>query len=556
MWRGALLLCLCLLTFLLGLGRTAIVDSEEGYYAEAGREMIASGDWITPHYNFEIRLNKPILYYWLVAGTFRVAGVSEWGARIWAALSGVGLAIVAWLVGRRWIDEGTGFVAGAIVATSVGLVGIARQALPDTPLAFFITLAIWSTIEATTNQASRSNRRGWVLLAALSFGLGLITKGPIAIALPVVAVVPLLLWERFRRPAGTHGSFPLSASDIALGFILLTIVTAPWYIAVTREHGLGFLKQFILHENLDRFASGTFNDRREPWFYLPIIAGGLLPWTAFALLWIRPVREAWKSKRVSAVGARLLMWVLGPLVLLSVSTGSQHRYILPCVVPMALLLGRSIWHSASEAASRRDVLFRSATCIAGLTLLIFGALVLRAKPLLAGINPDWSPSGAFIMIAAGIVTIIAAILASTTTIPAIVAASACATVVAFNSTVLRTLRPEPVEQVADVIRQQPQVDSLCSCGAFSRNLTFYTHLPVQVGDGQDEFQRFMEQPGSLLAVTTAEGLADMEARLHRPLRRLTEVSYVNPGIWQRPGTVLRDPDPAKYLRRVILVSNR
>jgi len=567
MWRGALLLLLCLCTFLLGLGRTAIVDSDEAFYAGAGREMVASGDWITPHYNFETRLNKPILYYWLVAGTFKVGGVTETAARLWAALSGVGLALLAFLVGRRWVNDGTGFVAGAIVATSIGVVLLARQALPDIPLALFISLAIWSAIEATTSHAigisgapktgPHLSRRSWLLVAAASLALGLITKGPIAIALPVVAVVPIVVWERFtRRADGSTATLPLSVLDLAAAAAVFIAIAAPWYVAVTRVHGLDFLSRFFLHENLDRFASETFNERRLPFFYFGVMAGGLLPWTAFGLLVIGPTRDVlMRRRRLSATTARLLAWVVGPLLLLSASVGSQPRYILPCIVPVALLLGRSIWMRAAEQpAAHRDLLFTSATTLAGAVLVILGALVLRVKPILVGVNPDWSPIGAFTMIAAGAITIAAALFGPRRIIPTVVAVASCATVIAFNATVLRTGRPEAVEQIAAAIRQQDPADALCACGAFARNLTFYTQLPVYVGGNEPEFQRFLERPGTVLAVLNATELARIEANLQRQFPRLAAASYLDPELWQ--GGALLNPDPALYLKRVVLVSNR
>src|SRR5690606_32149521 len=120
------LVLLAALTFLVGLGRGAITDSDEAFYAEAAREMVASGDWITPTFNGEPRFQKPILYYWLTAGTYLVTGPTESAARLWAALSGVGLVLVTAACARRWFDEGTALLAGAIVATAFGYYAIGR----------------------------------------------------------------------------------------------------------------------------------------------------------------------------------------------------------------------------------------------------------------------------------------------------------------------------------------------------------------------------------------------------------------------------------------------
>ena len=146
------LLLLAALTFFAGLGRGAITDSDEAFYAESAREMVASGDWLTPHYNYEPRFQKPVLYYWVTAATYVVLGPTEFGARLWAAMAGFGLVLVTAAAGRRWYDESTGLLAGAIVATNFGYFSIGRMALPDLPLTFCITLAIWAALVATLEQ--------------------------------------------------------------------------------------------------------------------------------------------------------------------------------------------------------------------------------------------------------------------------------------------------------------------------------------------------------------------------------------------------------------------
>ncbi|HEY6358459.1 MAG TPA: phospholipid carrier-dependent glycosyltransferase, partial [Vicinamibacterales bacterium] len=182
MSRWAALLGLSVLTFLVGVGRPAIQDADEAFYAESGREMVASGNWITPHFNGEPRTNKPILFYWLVALDDEIAGITETGARFWSAMAGVGLALAAAGIARRWLGPGPDVIAGGIVATSLGLTRLARSALPDVPLACFVTISIWAAIEALRPGAA-ATRRGWLWLAATAVALGFLTKGPVAIVL-------------------------------------------------------------------------------------------------------------------------------------------------------------------------------------------------------------------------------------------------------------------------------------------------------------------------------------------------------------------------------------
>ena len=121
---------------MLGLGRQAITDADEAYYAEAAREMVASGDWLTPHFNFVDRWQKPVLYYWAAAATFVAAGTSEWGARGFSAMSGLALVLLTYRIGRRLLTRDAAWIGAAITATCYGYFAMARLALPDLPLAF------------------------------------------------------------------------------------------------------------------------------------------------------------------------------------------------------------------------------------------------------------------------------------------------------------------------------------------------------------------------------------------------------------------------------------
>ena len=159
------LLLLCFFTFFLGLGRQAITDADEAFYAEASREMVESGDWLTPRFNYQNRWEKPVLYYWLTAATYLVTGPTEFAARLWSALSGVGLVLLAWGIARHVTGRlDVAWLAGAIVATSFGYFAMARAALPDLPLTFCITLGIWAALRAAdaagTGPADRRLRSG------------------------------------------------------------------------------------------------------------------------------------------------------------------------------------------------------------------------------------------------------------------------------------------------------------------------------------------------------------------------------------------------------------
>ena len=289
-----LLLLLCSVTFLAGLGRPAIGDSDEAFYAEAAREMGERGDWLTPYYNYETRFQKPVLYYWLIGGTYAVAGIGEAQARLWAALSGVGLALVTAAAGRRWRDEATGLLAGAIVATSFGYFSIGRLSLPDLPLAFFVTLTVYATLVGTLDDHPRATR--WLALAGASAGAAFLTKGPVGLVVAALAILPIWWLERRRLRVPPGGAMVAVALAAAIGL--------PWYVAMFLAHGRAYMDSFFLGDNFERFATSRFNDPRPFWFYLPIVIGGMLPWTPLGAAALPPLRALIERReKVSALSA-------------------------------------------------------------------------------------------------------------------------------------------------------------------------------------------------------------------------------------------------------------
>jgi len=309
------LLLLSSLTFFLGLGRPAITDSDEGFYAEAAREMVEGGDWLTPHFNYEERWQKPALYYWLTAATYVAFGPTELAARLWSSLSGIGLVLVTWIAARRLMpgpggtdsSDDTAWLAAAVVATCFGCFFMARLALPDLPLAFLITVAIWTALE---------NR--W-LLAGAAAGLGFVAKGPLAIVIPAIVLIPI--WWRERRCTR------IRPKDVALAAAAFAAIGLPWYGAMTLEHGVAYLESFFVGDNLERFATDRFNDPRPLWFYVPIVIGGMLPWSAYlAILPWPSVRDvALRRRALTGAEWRLLAWVVVPLLFFTMSIGNRLR---------------------------------------------------------------------------------------------------------------------------------------------------------------------------------------------------------------------------------------
>ena len=565
--RAALVIAgLAFLTFFVGLGRPAITDSDEAFYAQAGREMVETGDWTTPRYNGEYRFEKPVLFYWLVALGYLAAGAGELAARAPSALAGLGLALVAFACARRWYDDETAFLAGAVTATSFGYVAMARQALPDLALAFFITAATWAASEAlVVPQPAGGRRRRWLVAAGVALAAAFLTKGPVGLVLPALAVGPPAVWRSVveARRAG-RGPGPLAglAGDVGLLAAVCLVVALPWFAAMTATHGTGYLERFFIDENVERFATARYvrdNDPRPFWYYVPIVVGGLLPWSPLMLVWWRPLRRTLAgARRIAPVEVWLGLWALAPLAFYSASVGKQPRYVLPILPPLAILLARAVSRAlAGQAAGEggRDRLVAAGGTISGLVLLIFAAALARAGPALLSDGPATTIRVASILIAlAGVGVVLAARSPRQRRLPVALAAAAVVTALSLQYSVLSRPGPEPVERMAALVRAAGGDDvPYGRYRVFVRNLLYYVGRPHVDLFTPGQLQAFLASSGPVLCVLTDTDLEQARAE-GATAYELGRVAYLDTGRLQLR-TLLR-PDPATDLQTVVLVSNR
>jgi 4-amino-4-deoxy-L-arabinose transferase-like glycosyltransferase len=534
------LILLAGLSFFLGLGWPAITDSDEGFYAEASREMVESGDWLTPHFNYTDRWQKPVLYYWLTAATYTVAGVAEWSARLWSALSGLGLVLLTFAAARELTQrEEDAWLAAAITATSYGYFALARAALPDLPLAFFITLGIWMAL-----------RERW-LLAGLAAGLGFLTKGPIALVIPGLVLLPI--WWRERR------TVHLRPRNFVVAAIVFAAVGLPWYVAMVQAHGAAYLQSFFLSDNFERFATDRYNDPRPFWFYLPIVIGGLFPWSAFLVVlpW-RSARDVWRwTRRLTDAEWRLLLWIVLPLIFFTLSIGKQPRYILPVLPPLAMLLGRSIANRI-RAAATSPAAARELSIASWLTVALFGAgalLLWRSRALFIGALPVLTTAGTIAVLGAIVAVAAVAAFRWWRALPMTMAAASVAILLAAQFGAMAGRRPEPVEQMASLIaRYRVGGEPVGEYQTFVRNLVFYTGFRHEELYDEDRAVAFLKSDGPVLLVVAERDLPRLEQRAGLTTTTLDAVDYLNTANI-RLGTLL-NPSPAQEIERVLLVTNR
>jgi len=544
------LLLLSLVTFFLGLGRQAITDSDEAFYAEAAREMVEGNDWLTPHFNYEDRWQKPILYYWFTAAGFAGSDVTEFMARFGAALSGVGLVLLTWNAARRMLADPLGaWLAGAIVATCYGYFAMARAALPDLPLAFFMTATIWAALRAA--DPAEKLPTSWAAIAGLAAGLGFLTKGPLAVAIPAIVLIPI--WWRQRAHVVVR------AADVAVAFVVFALSGLPWYLAMWAVHGTAYLQSFFVADNLERFATTRYNDVRAIWYYVPILVGGLVPWTVYALVppW-RIIRSLIRRRRrLTDVEWRLVIWTLAPLLLFTASIGKQPRYILPVLPPIAMMVGVGIANRIAAAsrngAARRELIIATlgtAAMFAGMAALFY-----RARVLFVSAYPALTCIGIVLVLCAALALTVAAVRSSWRWVPLVMPVGSALLLLTLQFGAFAGKRPEAVEQIAALIHaNRLGGESIGEYETFVRNLPFYTRLKQVPVTDDTSAMVFLNSTDRVFLVLNRRDYERLKTLVGRPLNLIGEVTYWNTaGV--RLGTLL-EPVPEEDLDTVVLVSNR
>ena len=321
----------CAFLFFYGLGQFGLIGADEPRYAQVAREMMERGDWVTPTLGGRPWLEKPPLYYWQAGLIYRVMGVSDIGARIPSAIDATLLVLAVYFFFRRF-RSALAVDAALITAACAGVIGYARAASTDMPLAaaFCIgMLAWWAWRE--------SAKRGYLLAFYGLMGLGMLAKGPVA---PFLAGTVLILFSVLTREPRL-----IMKTLWIPGALLFCVVSLPWYVAVQVQNP-EFFREFILQHNLARFSSNLYHHPQPFWYFLPVAALALVPWTVFVGVALVESTRVWWAERRSAVGDLELQfrifvvcWFVVPIVFFSLSQSKLPGYILPAIPAGAVLLG-------------------------------------------------------------------------------------------------------------------------------------------------------------------------------------------------------------------------
>jgi 4-amino-4-deoxy-L-arabinose transferase-like glycosyltransferase len=332
-----LLVLLCALFLLPCIGLYPLFDVDEGAFSEATREILRSGDWLSTTLNGVPRYDKPILIYWLQAASVGALGLNEFALRLpsaLAALAWIG-AIVRFAAPR--MGERNALLGGWVAATSLGVFAMSRAATADALLNALLAAMmfdLWRHLEHGGGPGGRSALRRTYLWMAL----GVLTKGPIAI------LIPLAVSLAYCASAGRWRDWLRAVADPA-GWLILLAVAAPWYGWQLHIHGREFIDGFLVRHNLDRFSGTLEGHSGSLWYYLAVLPLLLLPWSG--LLW-QAARRA-PGQWGQPLARYLLLWFAFVFVFFSLSGTKLPHYLLYGMTPVFLLVGRQIAVSGTRA---------------------------------------------------------------------------------------------------------------------------------------------------------------------------------------------------------------
>lgn len=497
-----------------GLGGHRLLDPDEGRNAEVAREMVQSGDFVVPHLDGLPYLDKPVFYFAAAAASMEALGPTEAAARLPALLFTLAsVALVVWWARKRWGPD-AGWLSGIALATMPLVLAFARETIFDSTLAFFLTAAILAFAEEQP------------VLAWAAIGLGGLTKGPVAILVPLLAIVPYVLLT--GRSLGRVFAWR--------GLILFLLIALPWFLMVTAHHPEFPVYAFV-RETFQRVTTKGFHRTAPFWYYIPIVLVGAFPWIVPALAQLgRPGRWRWlwearQVNRTAQDAILLLCWFVVPLMFFSLNQSKLPHYVLPLLPAIALAAGYGLSQRGLTLGAKAYVPVAFLLGVGLVTLTVWFPAPISLTPAEKAAMPTAALVLGLVLVASGLTVV----LAIKRDMPSLGAAAYAAIVIVIpivGGTLLRAVGDDRSSAgVTDAISAALSQSAgrgapaqVVGIGAFIPSLPFYLRrtIPVATATGReltstyiaDYADRFRTVAGSpLLAV---DSWRDLLARCPLP----------------------------------------
>jgi 4-amino-4-deoxy-L-arabinose transferase-like glycosyltransferase len=500
----------CLL-FLVNLGAPSLWDVDEGRNSEAAREMMESGNWVVPTFNYELRTDKPALLYWLQILSFRCFGISEFAARLPSALASIVTVLLTYEMARRMFDSRTGLLAGLVLASSIAFAGAAHFANPDA----LLCLCTMLTMFTFWNSYARGDRL-WPALCGVSAALGVLAKGPVGLVLPGTVIILFLLWQKQWRL--------IFDRRLLIGLALFFLVAGPWYGWVAAETKGIFLREFIIQHNVERFGSPMQKHGGFIFYYPLVLILGLGAWSALVVpaCWHAMGKRLEREMPLGHVPASyrfLWLWLVVFLAFFSLANTKLPNYILPVYPALAVLIARFIerWRRGDVAIPRWSIIL-ALTCLATIGVAIVAAMVILSGtvPLSSRYQMEylgpWASLGVVVILGTVVIGVLVkrgyrlgALATLIGMAVALLAVAAAFAVPGFNV----EKSSEPLSRIIRERTQEPDL-RLGAFNCFEPSLVFYCHREVIDLDSEEAVLAFLRFPTQVCVVMSTEDWTRMQ----------------------------------------------
>lgn len=389
---------ICFVAFWWQLDGTGLVDETEPLFAEASRQMVVTGDWITPYFNGATRFDKPPLVYWLMAIAFKIGGVNEWTVRFPSALAATGLTGLGFYTLKQFgysrqaqengdLGRSSWFIAwlgAALIALNAQTIAWARTGVSDMLLSGCMGAALFSFFigyalsDQSQTQADQPKTQAlWYLAFYIFLALAVLTKGPVGIVLPGLIIGIFLMYVGNVRTM-------LGEMRLLQGILLVLVLTVPWYVLVIQTNGEAYINAFFGYHNLERFSRVVNNHRAPWWFFFAVVPLSFAPWSAYlpvaiARLQFWRVNHWRKQPRTSHLGIFALIWFVVIFGFFTIAATKLPSYTIP-LLPAAAILVALFWRDSMydfkyRLQSSRGILFSHIGSILFALLLAVASLL-------------------------------------------------------------------------------------------------------------------------------------------------------------------------------------
>lgn len=342
----SLLFFLFIFLYFYRLGTTGLIDVDEPRYAEAGREMLESGNWVVPYFNYVVRFDKPILFYWLEAISMKIFGVNEFAARLPSVLCALLCVSFVFYLLKTFYNITLALLGSIILMSCFEFAALSRFSITDIALANFVCCSIICFFLGYNHLVSSyrffkdqiSEFCLWYVFGFIFLALAFLTKGPVAVLLVFMVLFPFFWW--IRKLDYFYKSY-----SFWIGIISFLIIVTPWYLLVHYATGGEFTKVFFGIHNISRYTEVVSGHKGSLFYFIPVVIIGFLPWTFFLFQAISSILKKGLKSLLGSTKMQLpwfcLWWFMVVFLFFSFSKTKLLTYILPIFPALSIMI--ALW---------------------------------------------------------------------------------------------------------------------------------------------------------------------------------------------------------------------